>query len=418
VAGFDNLGNRSTASPASDGIIITSVTSTPAAPSNLSAEAVSFSSISLSWTDNSNNEAGFKLYRNSADAGWDAATLAKTISTANVTSTTDTGLSASSLYYYRIKTYNDAGSSDWSNTTSTTTLAAEVTPSAGYSAPSVPAMPTTTTGEVISTASAGGKTSLTTVEGAVMTVELPIGAVSADTIVKVVSVTKDTILAVASIPAGKSLVSAFDLSATSEGVAVITFEKDVTLTFTYTDEQIEGLDEETLKIYYWDGTQWATLPSVVDTATNTVTGTTSHFTYYIVMASIIEIEEEKPAELTIEKLEAKIAELVKEIAALKVRIQQIQLAKVIPADYKFEKNLKYGQKSLDVKYLQEFLKAQGTEIYPEALVTSYFGPLTRAAVIRFQEKYISDILTPWNLTAGTGLVGTTTRAKINEILGR
>ncbi|GAH92893.1 unnamed protein product, partial [marine sediment metagenome] len=56
--------------------------------------------------------------------------------------------------------------------------------------------------------------------------------------------------------------------------------------------------------------------------------------------------------------------------------------------------------------------------YPEAIVSGWFGPLTKKAVIRFQERYTSDTLAPWELTKGTGFVGKTTRIKINEILGR
>jgi len=75
-------------------------------------------------------------------------------------------------------------------------------------------------------------------------------------------------------------------------------------------------------------------------------------------------------------------------------------------------------KDAEVKCLQEFLKSQGPEIYPEGLVTGYFGPLTLSAVKRFQQKYWQEILAPWGLTQNqpTGFVGSTTRAKINQLL--
>lgn len=83
---------------------------------------------------------------------------------------------------------------------------------------------------------------------------------------------------------------------------------------------------------------------------------------------------------------------------------------------KFERNLKYGIFGNDVRCLQEILKSEGQEIYPEGLVTGYFGPLTLRAVIRFQEKYWDEILKPWGLKTGTGFVGPTTRLKLNQLL--
>jgi len=74
------------------------------------------------------------------------------------------------------------------------------------------------------------------------------------------------------------------------------------------------------------------------------------------------------------------------------------------------------QNNKQVECLQEFLKAQGPDIYPEGLVTGNFYTLTQQAVIRFQEKYAEDILAPWGLKKGSGYVGPTTREKINSLL--
>ncbi len=83
---------------------------------------------------------------------------------------------------------------------------------------------------------------------------------------------------------------------------------------------------------------------------------------------------------------------------------------------KLESNLYYGIENDNVKCLQEFLKAQGETIYPEGLVTGFFGSLTKKAIIRFQEKYSKEVLSPWGLQKGTGFAGKTTREKINELL--
>lgn len=82
----------------------------------------------------------------------------------------------------------------------------------------------------------------------------------------------------------------------------------------------------------------------------------------------------------------------------------------------FSTDLRKGMRREKVTCLQEFLKSRGEDIYPEGLVTGYFGPLTERAVIRFQERHKEDVLGPWDLEKGTGFVGETTRNKINELI--
>ena len=110
----------------------------PAAPSGLAATAVSSSQVNLSWADNSTTETGFKIERCAGVGCADFAQFA-TVS-AGVTSYSNTGLTASTSYSYRVSAYSTAGDSDYSNTASATTQAA----------PALPAAPTNLVATVVS----------------------------------------------------------------------------------------------------------------------------------------------------------------------------------------------------------------------------------------------------------------------------
>lgn len=68
--------------------------------------------------------------------------------------------------------------------------------------------------------------------------------------------------------------------------------------------------------------------------------------------------------------------------------------------------LDLGESGTDVTSLQGFF-ADNSAIYPEGLVTGYFGGLTQAAVKRFQAQYGLDQI---------GRVGPMTRDKINTLI--
>jgi hypothetical protein len=67
--------------------------------------------IDLTWSDSSINEEGFKIERKS---GTGAFTLISTLGE-NVTAYSDSGLSSSTSYTYRLSSYNSKGNSNYSN---------------------------------------------------------------------------------------------------------------------------------------------------------------------------------------------------------------------------------------------------------------------------------------------------------------
>lgn len=89
----------------------------PAAPSGLTATAVSQTQINLGWTDNSGNEDGFAIERSLDGASFSQiATVG-----ANVTTYASTGLARNKTYYYRVRAFNSGGNSAYSNQASART---------------------------------------------------------------------------------------------------------------------------------------------------------------------------------------------------------------------------------------------------------------------------------------------------------
>jgi hypothetical protein len=116
VQAFNVLGNSPFSNTAS-ATTFAPATVKPQAPSNLVAKAISGSQINLTWTDTSNNEDGFKVYRSIDKVNFTQIAKPGT----NATSFTDTGRAAATTYYYTVRSHNAAGNSASSNTASATT---------------------------------------------------------------------------------------------------------------------------------------------------------------------------------------------------------------------------------------------------------------------------------------------------------
>jgi len=89
------------------------------APAGLNAPSNTFNSIELAWSYNAAGAAGFKVERSPTQTGpWTAVGI-----TNSTTTYADTGLSGSTVYYYRLRAYDKKGYSNYSNDASKRTSA-------------------------------------------------------------------------------------------------------------------------------------------------------------------------------------------------------------------------------------------------------------------------------------------------------
>src|SRR3989344_5557427 len=119
---------------------------------------------------------------------------------------------------------------------------------------------------------------------------------------------------------------------------------------------------------------------------------------------------------TLESLQAQIQALLAQISALQGGTPTTSGACIT-----FTRNHSMGNTGGEVMDIQKFLNSASDTMVATTGAgspgneTSYFGGLTKAAVVKFQNKYASSILTPVGLSAGTGYWGPSSRAKANAL---
>lgn len=108
-----------------------------------------------------------------------------------------------------------------------------------------------------------------------------------------------------------------------------------------------------------------------------------------------------------------VQEVVREFNETPRRITVTNRVQGIPASFAFRNELRERAAGEAVRYLQSVLnldpetRVTSSGVGAPGRETSYFGPATRRALIRFQQKY--DL-------AVTGILDAATRAKINEVM--
>jgi hypothetical protein len=104
-------------------IIIDLEITKPDAPSKLSATTLSQNNIALVWQDNADNETGFKIERKTGTTGtfMQIATIGDTAGSGSGVYYEDFGLTPGTTYCYKVRAYNSADNSLYSNENCTTT---------------------------------------------------------------------------------------------------------------------------------------------------------------------------------------------------------------------------------------------------------------------------------------------------------
>lgn len=119
-------------------------------------------------------------------------------------------------------------------------------------------------------------------------------------------------------------------------------------------------------------------------------------------------------------LQAQIQALLAQIAALQAQLNA-QQGGGAAVQCNFTRNLTVGSQGEDVRCLQQYLNSAGFQVAASGPgspgnETSFFGPLTRAAVAKWQEANAAAVLAPVGLSSGTGFWGPSSIGHYNSLV--
>jgi predicted GH43/DUF377 family glycosyl hydrolase len=90
---------------------------------------------------------------------------------------------------------------------------------------------------------------------------------------------------------------------------------------------------------------------------------------------------------------------------------KLKYVRPIPDNFRsFDRDLQFGDRNQDVRFLQVILAEEGPSIYPESEINWSINDFTRRAIIEFQRKH--------KLADSFGYVGSETRKKLTELLNK
>ncbi len=308
-----------------------------------------------------------------------------------------TGLVPCTTYHYRVRSkdfaQNQGESSDSTFTTSGCVGTADVVSEVA---------------QLVTTAAGGEASLLSSSTGINLTI--PASFAAADATFQIKQLDPEAVRATTGAPSGYTAVGnyVYQLSAlTDANVSVSSFNAPLTVEIAYSAVDISSLNESSLTIQRWDGTAWNALSNcTVNTGVKTVTCTTTQFSVFSLFGQTASGR-------------GSVSGFIPRSVVVQPLLPAVVSTTIAPRStfttVSFITPLRFNQRGELVRQLQLFLKSQGPTIYPEGIVSGWFGPLTKQAVIRFQEKYTADVLTPLGLKRGTGYVGQMTLQKIRAL---
>lgn len=442
--------------------LITSVTSTPGRTTS-----------TISWTTNelASSRVWYGVSQNASVSTTEFDTAPRVLSHEVQVSS----LLPCTVYSYRVESSDTSSNMSTSSLRSFMTSGCEGTPSEAN-----------TTSTVVTVASGG--TSSLAVDQTVIEVQVPSNVTSsADSlVVQINTIQSDTVLPSIGMPDRTKTsvgVKVFDVKAIiNDSIILDSFDVPVTIVYTYSDEDIANLNENSLLLYNYHHSGWRKLDNcVVAQNINTITCTTNGFSIFALFGNeksgggftapraprVSEFVINNGASETIERnvtlyisatnatqmavsdnpefenanfvsfaptypytlsmgtgtktvyIKLRSAEGGTSVSSDTIMLVEGSVATPPPvlaceAVVYLNRPVKFGASNNadDVKLLEKFLNTYENANLP---INGVYEERDVQAVIRWQEKHASEILTPWGITSGTGYVYTTSLAKIKNI---
>lgn len=387
--------------------------------SNIATSSITNAGATLTWVT---DEAASTQVAYSVDSSFASSTV-ETDTATRVTSHSKVLSGLLPCTWYNFKAVSADGAGNYATSTKNTFL---TTGCAGD------ALPSTLASTTVTVSSAATSTSSDTGRMLIVATPANFTATSSSVVIQIKGMDSGTVLGSIGKPSS-SLSSAasivFDVTALIDNVTVLdSFDHPVTITYTYTNEDMDEIDERSLTMYHYANSVWSELDDCsVDAAANTVTCNAPHFSIFAIFGSESASASDSSgsggaapwcSSPTAPGWDSSLPDGGCGTLSRTAPVQQVTLSSC-PA-YTFTRTLRFGMTGEDVRALQRLMNCLGFKLAASGPgapgeETKYFVERTRAAIIKFQEAYASEILTPVGETKGTGIFARYSRDKAREL---